>query len=44
MRVKMVLQYSSIPVTNDDGAGFDVLTHGAGSANGRRRYHAGARD
>jgi len=31
--LKMVLQYSSIPVTNDGGPGFDVLTHGAGSAN-----------
>ena len=32
--LKMVLQYSSIPVTSDEGPGFDVLTHGAGSANG----------
>jgi serine protease AprX len=32
--LKMVLQYSSIPVKNDDGTYFDVLTQGAGSING----------
>jgi serine protease AprX len=31
--LKMVLQYSSIPVTNAGSSDFDVLTHGAGSAN-----------
>ena len=32
--VKMVLQYSSIPVKNDDGTYLDALTQGAGSLNG----------
>jgi hypothetical protein len=32
--LKMVLQYSSIPVKNDDGTYADVLTQGAGSVNG----------
>ena len=32
--LKMVLQYSSIPVKNDDGTYADVLTQGAGGANG----------
>jgi len=32
--LKMVLQYSSIPVTNDDGSPSDVLSHGAGAING----------
>ena len=31
--LKMVLQYSSIPVKNDDGTYADVLTQGAGSVN-----------
>jgi serine protease AprX len=32
--LKMVLQYSSIPVKNDDGTISDVLSQGAGSMNG----------
>jgi serine protease AprX len=32
--VKMLLQYSSIPVKNDDGTYADALTQGAGSING----------
>ena len=32
--LKMVLQYSSIPVKKDDGTYADVLTQGAGSLNG----------
>ena len=32
--VKMVLQYSSIPVKNDDGTYADVLTQGGGALNG----------
>jgi serine protease AprX len=32
--LKMVLQYSSIPVKSDDGGYADVLTQGAGSING----------
>jgi serine protease AprX len=31
--LKMVLQYSSIPVKTEDGTYFDVLTQGAGSVN-----------
>ncbi len=40
--LKMVLQYSSIPVKNDDGTYADVLTQGAGSINGsgRSRWRA----
>ena len=32
--LKMVLQYSSIPVKQDDGTYYDALTQGAGSLNG----------
>ena len=32
--LKMVLQYSSIPVKQDDGSYYDVLTQGSGSING----------